>query len=175
MKDVPVTRAVFRVSEIIKEDYNCNVRRYVDNAPPPEPHDVRAHFMADCPSLRSMPSNISGKTTAAFESVVSCPAAVMRYMLIFSPAVTSRQALTELVKDDPSVVKAHARFLETLEAWWIKNLPLIKALAPSDRKRGNVYALRRALLSNISNTFASQDLLSEHQIRGALAKLHADI
>jgi len=40
----PVTRAVFRVSEIIKEDYNCNVRRYVDNAPPPEPHDVRAHL-----------------------------------------------------------------------------------------------------------------------------------
>jgi type I restriction enzyme M protein len=31
------------VAEIAAEDYNCNIRRYVDNAPPPEPHDVRAH------------------------------------------------------------------------------------------------------------------------------------
>jgi type I restriction enzyme M protein len=32
------------VSAIEAEDYNCNIRRYVDNAPPPEPHDVRAHL-----------------------------------------------------------------------------------------------------------------------------------
>ena len=32
------------VGEIAGEDFNCNIRRYVDNAPPPEPHDVRAHL-----------------------------------------------------------------------------------------------------------------------------------
>ena len=32
------------VEEIEGEDFNCNIRRYVDNAPPPEPHDVRAHL-----------------------------------------------------------------------------------------------------------------------------------
>lgn len=31
------------------EDYNCNIRRYVDNAPPPEPHDVRAHLHGGVP------------------------------------------------------------------------------------------------------------------------------
>ena len=29
--------------------YNCNIRRYVDNAPPPEPHDVRAHLHGGVP------------------------------------------------------------------------------------------------------------------------------
>ena len=40
------------VSEIAAEDYNCNIRRYVDNAPPPEPHDVRAHLHGGVPRGR---------------------------------------------------------------------------------------------------------------------------
>src|SRR5204862_3488304 len=39
------------VSEIAAEDYNCNIRRYVDNAPPPEPHDVRAHLHGGVPTV----------------------------------------------------------------------------------------------------------------------------
>ena len=38
------------VSEIEAEDFNCNIRRYVDNAPPPEPHDVRAHLHGGIPT-----------------------------------------------------------------------------------------------------------------------------
>ena len=37
------------VSKIRGEDYNCNIRRYVDNAPPPEPQDVRAHLHGGVP------------------------------------------------------------------------------------------------------------------------------
>ncbi|MCC5805439.1 MAG: type I restriction-modification system subunit M N-terminal domain-containing protein [Opitutales bacterium] len=37
------------VEEIAAEDYNCNIRRYVDNAPPAEPHDVRAHLHGGIP------------------------------------------------------------------------------------------------------------------------------
>jgi type I restriction-modification system DNA methylase subunit len=29
---------------LAENDYNLNIRRYADNAPPPEPHDVRAHL-----------------------------------------------------------------------------------------------------------------------------------
>src|SRR5438034_1780250 len=30
-------------------DYSLNIRRYADNSPPPEPHDVRAHFHGGVP------------------------------------------------------------------------------------------------------------------------------
>ena len=30
-------------------DFNLNIRRYVDNSPPPEPHDVRAHLLGGVP------------------------------------------------------------------------------------------------------------------------------
>ena len=49
MRDVPGYARRVPVSEIAAEDYNCNIRRYVDNAPPPEPHDVRAHLHGGVP------------------------------------------------------------------------------------------------------------------------------
>jgi len=32
-----------------ENDYNCNIRRYADNAPPPKPQDVRAHLLGGIP------------------------------------------------------------------------------------------------------------------------------
>ncbi|MCX7111422.1 MAG: N-6 DNA methylase [Proteobacteria bacterium] len=47
--DIPAYARRVSVDEIKAEDYNCNIRRYVDNAPPPEPHDVRAHLHGGVP------------------------------------------------------------------------------------------------------------------------------
>ncbi|MFZ3084088.1 N-6 DNA methylase [Rhodoferax ferrireducens] len=48
-QDIPAYARRVPVSEIKGEEYNCNIRRYVDNAPPPEPHDVRAHLHGGVP------------------------------------------------------------------------------------------------------------------------------
>jgi type I restriction enzyme M protein len=48
-QDIPAYARRVPVAEIKAEDYNCNIRRYVDNAPPPEPHDVRAHLHGGVP------------------------------------------------------------------------------------------------------------------------------
>ena len=34
---------------LAQHDFNCNIRRYADNAPPPEPQDVRAHLHGGVP------------------------------------------------------------------------------------------------------------------------------
>ncbi len=36
-------------AELEREDSNLNIRRYVDNSPPPEPHDVRTHLHGGIP------------------------------------------------------------------------------------------------------------------------------
>ena len=40
---------VISLEELAENDFNCNIRRYADNAPPPEPHDVRAHLHGGIP------------------------------------------------------------------------------------------------------------------------------
>jgi type I restriction enzyme M protein len=158
------------VDEIAGEDFNCNIRRYVDNAPPPEPHDVRAHLHGGVPkgeidALEHFWANYPDLRTRCFQ-----PKSGSSAYLDFTPEVTDRRALADIVNGDKSVAAAHEAFLKTLEAWWDKHLPAIEALAPSNGKKGNVYALRRSLLASIEQTFAGTKLLTGHQIRGAFAR-----
>lgn len=158
------------VAEIAAEDYNCNIRRYVDNAPPPEPHDVRAHLhggvpVAEVDALAHFWSNYPNLRAHCF-----VPRMSDADYLDFAPAVTDRRALAEQVNDAADIHAAHAAFVQTLDEWWHQHLPHVEALAPSNGDKGNVYALRRLLMQSIEQTFAGNTLLTAHQIRGGLAR-----
>ena len=171
--DLPGYARRVPVSEIAAEDFNCNIRRYVDNAPPPEPHDVRAHLHGGVPtveieSLEHFWVNYAGLRERCFVARAND-----LHYFDFASAVTDRRALATIVNSDPGVAAAHGAFLTILNIWWNANLPLLEALAPSDDnggKKDNVYELRRALLASIETKFANNPLLTDHQIRGAFAR-----
>ncbi len=167
------------LEEIEGEEYNCNIRRYVDNAPPPEPQDVRAHLhggvpVAEIDALSHFWENYPGLRERIFVPRPTGQSNVEAYA-DFAAAVVNRSTLAELVKSDPGLASTQARFLETLHCWWAKNLPLVEALAPVNVARGNVYELRRQLLSSITAEFAGQSLLNDHEIRGAFARYMDDL
>ncbi len=168
-KDVAGYARLVPVSEIEAEDFNCNIRRYVDNAPPPEPHDVRAHLHGGVPVAEIEALATIWKNYPGLRERVFTPRPKDAVYVDFAPAVTDRRALAELVKDDPGLAAAHAHFLRTLDGWWQENVPHVEALAPKKGKQGNVYELRRSLLASIWDRFARQTLLNEHQVRGAFA------
>jgi type I restriction enzyme M protein len=41
------------VAELAENDFNLNIRRYVDNTPPPEPQDVRARLYGGVPEAET--------------------------------------------------------------------------------------------------------------------------
>ena len=70
--DVPKYARNVPVNELEQEDYNLNIRRYVDNSPPPEPHDVRAHLHGGVPltevdSLSGYFDNYAGTRELLFQ------------------------------------------------------------------------------------------------------------
>lgn len=158
------------ISEIEAEAFNCNIRRFVDNAPPPEPHDVRAHLHGGVPKSEV---DALGRFWASYPELRKrCfrPRAGTTSYLDFAPEVTDGRSLADIVNGDKSVASAHDAFLKTLDTWWKKHLPGIEALAPSNGRKGNVYELQRKLLSSIDQAFASNTLLDGHQVRGAFAR-----
>ncbi|MEU2431283.1 class I SAM-dependent DNA methyltransferase [Streptomyces sp. NPDC007861] len=48
-ENVPGFARVVEREELRDNDFNLNIRRYVDNTPPPEPQDVRAHLVGGMP------------------------------------------------------------------------------------------------------------------------------
>ncbi len=48
-EDIPRFSRVVTLEELRENDFNCNIRRYADSSPPPEPQDVRAHIHGGVP------------------------------------------------------------------------------------------------------------------------------
>ena len=182
------------VAEIKAEDYNCNIRRYVDNAPPPEPHDVRAHLHGGVPvsevnALHHFWANYPGLRESSFTSrsatnlvrpephpVRPEPVEGQPPYADFSEALCSQRAIADHVAQHPGVGHSHAQFMQTLASWWQTNLPIVEALAPDATNQHatqrNVYTVRAALLDGLERTFAGQSLLTRYQIRGAFANFY---
>ena len=186
-KTAPAYARLVPHGEIESEEWNCNIRRYVDNAPPPEPHDVRAHLhggvpLAEIDGLSRFWNNYPGLRESVFEPRMdtdghgskkqksqskdsSSPSSIcvnprssaVENYSDFSPSITHRRDLAAIVQSDPALASAHAGFHKTLAKWWQKNLQHVIALAPDGGKKGNVYELRRLLLASIEQTFAESN------------------
>src|SRR5690606_29283207 len=119
-EEIPAYARPVPVEEIRAEDYNCNIRRYVDNAPPPEPHDVRAHLHGGVPlveidSLERYWANYEGLRADLF---------VPRDEVYrdFAPALTDRRDIAPLINTHPGVAAANQAIMDRLEAWWQEHL-----------------------------------------------------
>ena len=169
-ENVPGYARVVPIKEIADEAYNCNIRRYVDNAPPPEPQDVRAHIhggvpMAEVDAQERHWINYPGLREACF-----APRACDTTYCDFAPAIAKRRDIADLVKAHPGVLTTHQTFMNRLMDWWNTIQPQMEMIARGNGQADNVYALRRGLMADISQAFADQALLNPFQIRGGLAR-----
>jgi type I restriction enzyme M protein len=178
-QDIPAYARRVPVSEIKAEDYNCNIRRYVDNAPPLEPHDVRAHLHGGVPvsevdALQHFWQNYAGLRESCFVSRAAAEHGT--HYTDFATVLQDRRAIAEHVNVHPGVTQRQAQFMDALKTWWQQHLSIVEALAPdADNQHAtgrNVYAVRATLLDSIERTFAGQHLLNRYQVRGAFANYY---
>ncbi|MCB1647894.1 MAG: SAM-dependent DNA methyltransferase [Pseudomonadales bacterium] len=170
-KEIPAYARPVPISELREEDYNCNIRRYVDNAPPPEPQDVRAHLHGGVPlpeihSLGRYWENYKGLRDALFVERDA-------HYQDFAPTLTEKHEIATLINAHSGVLAANERVMRTLNYWWQQNLPVVEALAPDaanqQARPRNVYVMRRQLLSSIEAALVDNGLLTAFQVRGAFA------
>jgi type I restriction enzyme M protein len=181
-KDIDAYARRVPVADIAAEDFNCNIRRYVDNAPPPEPHDVRAHLHGGVPvteidNLNHFWQNYQGLRDSCFvlrgkpKSGVPCAD--------FSKVLTTNRAIADHVNTHQGVTLRQTQFMADLQQWWQHQLPIIEALAPNPKKpqakKNTVYDMRAQLLESVEKTFAQQHLLTRYQIRGAFANYYKQL
>lgn len=178
-ENIPAYARRVPVAEIKAEDYNCNIRRYVDNAPPPEPHDVRAHLHGGVPvteiaALDHFWQNYAGLRESCFTPRPE-PVRGVAYA-DFSLALQDKRGIAEHINGHAGVIQRQTQFMAELQNWWQQHLPVIEALAPdADNQHAtgrNVYAVRATLLDSIERTFAGQHLLNRYQVRGAFANYY---
>ncbi|MAX87536.1 MULTISPECIES: type I restriction-modification system subunit M [Thalassolituus] len=182
--DIPGYARKVPVSEIKDENYNCNIRRYVDNAPPPEPHDVRAHLHGGVPeaeiaALAHYWENYTGLETSLFEKRDQQALANSGEYQDFAQTLTDKRDIAPHINEHPGVLAANDQFMQQVDTWWQNNQAIVEALAPdADNQQGrmrNVYVMRRQLQKSIQEHLADQTLLTPFQVRGAFAGFADDL
>lgn len=145
----------------------------MDNAPPPEPQDVRAHLHGGIPLVEVDALQHYWDNYAQLRGDLFVPREGTTAYLNFSAVLQDKRDIADFVTHHHSVVSRHAAFMQTLEEWWQANLPIVEALAPDadnqDARPRNVYVMRTGLLSSIEQALAGQNLLTRFQVRGAFA------
>ncbi len=151
-------------------DFNLNVRRYVDNSPPPEPHDVRAHLIGGVPAAE-IDANLD-----LFKSLGFDPSRVFvarkgdpKYR-DFTPALAERAAIRPFIEADSGVAARRADLLKALTAWWQQHSP---RLAELPRTRG-LNAARSELLQTFTTALHPLSILDRFKLAGIVATWWTD-
>ncbi|MDO6444197.1 N-6 DNA methylase [Colwellia sp. 1_MG-2023] len=161
------------VSELEDEEFNLNIRRFVDNSPAPEPHDVKAHLNGGVPadevnSLDSHWQNYLNLKEALFTS--GHPKQVDGDYFSFNSAIESKADIKTAIESHPQLIAKHDAFNAQLGKWWdTQFLPAFHQLGDDKLGSKGVFALRRDALNSIVTALLPENLLSIYQVRGAMA------
>lgn len=162
-REVPGYATVVSVEQIRENDWNLNIRRYADNAPPPEPHDVRAHLLGGVPKAELA----AASDQLAALGLDPCSLFVERDegYYDFRLEIASRADIRRIVESDAGVQAQEARLREAFDGWWQAHAPRIAALP----QEGAVMALRQELLGSFAEALAPVGLLGRFEIDGVIA------
>jgi type I restriction enzyme M protein len=164
---VPGFSAIVDNATLKANDYNLNIRRYADNAPPPEPHDVRAHLVGGVPK-----AEVDAKATL-FKAHGLSPLDLLverdaKY-LDFRPELTRRQDLKPAIEGNARLVAKEAAIRSAFEQWWQQHSARITALAGQMDNASSLVALRNDLLASFSESLEAIGMLDPFQVRGIVA------
>jgi type I restriction enzyme M protein len=129
---IPGFAAVVQKEQLEENDWNLNIRRYADNAPPPEPQDVRAHLLGGVPKAEVA---AAAELFAAhgFDPLDLLVERDERYF-DFQPGLSGKGDLKAAAEADAGVKAKEQELAAAFEAWWsthqqrIQLLPETKAL-----------------------------------------------
>jgi type I restriction enzyme M protein len=160
---IPGYATVVTRADLAANDDNLNIRRYADNAPPPEPQDVRAHLHGGVPR-----AEIDAKLplfTAHGFSLERIFAPRDDAYLDFSSGVTKTD-LKALVTTDEGVRAREAELHAALDRWWEEHATLVADL-PSTK---SLMPVRRTLLESFIAGLLPVGLLDPFQLAGVIVR-----
>lgn len=161
--EVPGFSAIVSNAKLAENDHNLNIRRYADNAPPPEPHDVRAHLLGGVPKaeVQAKAALLAAHDLDPLALFVERDASYFD----FRPELATRQAIKPAVETNAGLVAREQAVREAFDAWWQAHSPRITALAGTPSFVG----LRNELLQSFSAALEPAGVLGRFQVRGIVA------
>nr|WP_062337396.1 class I SAM-dependent DNA methyltransferase [Herbidospora sakaeratensis] len=158
-EDIPGFARVVDLAELRDNDFNLNIRRYVDNTPPPEPQDVRAHLHGGVPK-----AEVEAKAPL-FDAFAVDPVTLFaeRDADYFDFLPEGWQATAARLPG--LAAPAEARLGAAFSDWWVRHSKRMIEL-PDTRK---VMAVRAELLDSFVTELLPVGMLDRFDLAGVVA------
>ncbi len=161
--DIPGYATVVTRKDLAANDDNLNIRRYADNAPPPEPQDVRAHLHGGVPR-----AEVDAKAplfTAHGFSPDRIFAARDDAYLDFSPELAKADLRLRVITDE-GVQARETELHAALDRWWDQHAALVANLSITK----SLMTVRRTLLDSFIAELQPTGLLDRFQLAGVIVR-----
>ncbi|SDC72517.1 type I restriction enzyme M protein [Melghirimyces thermohalophilus] len=161
--EVPGYASVVTKEQLEENDWNLNIRRYADNAPAPEPHDVRAHLEGGVPQ-----AEIEAKRPL-FDAHGFDPTSLLVERdgdyLDFAPDLSEKGEIRSRIESDPGLCAREEELKLAFDHWWEEYVGHLTDLPETKQ----LMTLRRELFASFSRSLTSVGLLDRFQVIGAIA------
>ena len=176
-KLVAKSKAIDEHNNLENEDFNFNIRRFVDNAPPPEPQDVHAHLQGGIPeneinALKDYFNCYTGLEAKLFEPLKP------KY-LKFTDTMVHKEDIKKLFDESEEIKTAFSRYKNAINDWWKEQQSTLEQLPEGKVSVFDLYhqfskSLTEALKFNNQRNpkislISGQDILDEFKSRGSFA------
>jgi type I restriction enzyme M protein len=165
-KEIPAFAKIVTHDELAENDYNLNIRRYADNAPPPEPHDVRAHLIGGVPVEEVESKDLIFEAHGFDPLDTVCEADSEEYYSLIDV-----DSLKQIVEEDAGVIQIETKMNKTFNSWWNKHKNIVIKLP--DTK--NLMVVRADLMESFTKALIPVGLLDQFKVSGLIASWWGDI
>lgn len=155
--ELPRYSRLVDVKTVKEEDYNLNIRRYVDNLPEPEPQDVRAHIHGGVPK-KEWNEDLLKKYGVQKELMFK----EKNQDYFEFRDVKAREEIKEILEKSKEFIETDARLSRLVLDWFREYAKEIKML----RESKPVHELLDLGFESIQEAFEDNGVLDEFQIRG---------
>ena len=144
------------------EDFNCNIRRYVDNSEPPTPQDVKAHLQGGIPeteilALKTMFDCYNGLQNKMFTAATDGYAH-------FTDAVTEKADIKTIIGESKGKQQVADDYHKAIETFWTASDADLDAL-----HGGSLFDFNNQLTDRFVATLTNLNVLDKYQVRGSFA------
>ena len=161
--DIPAYSRNVMLEELEKEEFNFNIRRYVDNSPPPEPQDVHAHLHG------GIPAKEVDSLDAFFNNYTGIKQRLLKHhkkgYCCFKKAISRKEDIKALLDEAEEIKKKHKDYENKIESWWKRSLGQLINLP----KKNNLFELNKEFFRTITDQFSKLGILDLNKSRGAFA------
>jgi len=151
------------LKKIRENEYNLNIRRYVDNTPESEPENVKAHLNGGIPKLEVESFK---KEYDKFNFDYKIMFLGNSEFLKFREEISEKDLIKEKIEDEASVKESFHEMREAIKKWWEYAKDDFSKIELSKENGHKISEIRKELLHSMKQEFVKVGVLDDFQSSG---------